>query len=274
MFHKMLERRSIPSKKVHVVLRNAGANVKKAMQIGNISSFDCANHQLHLVVTKAAKSQRTIIDCIARVRKISGHFNHSPKAQTKLRRIQRIQLEKETALTPIQDVSTRWNTLRDMLVRHSQLEDALRMYAGNIELKNSDFQLIPKLTNALDGMMTEKLSASRATIADLFVSAKSLLSSLEVRDDPIDSGIKSFRLVLKEELKRRMAGLEDNDNVTISTFLDPRFKERHFSSKEKCDDVRKKWPKRLSFWIWKWRTLKLTMLFQCQSVTSRRVNIT
>ena len=107
MFHKMLERWSIPSEMVNVMLRDAGANVRKAMYIGNISSFDCANHQLHLVVTEAAKSQRTIIDCIARVRKISGHFNHSPKAQTELRRIQTIQLEKETALTPIQDVSTR-----------------------------------------------------------------------------------------------------------------------------------------------------------------------
>ena len=109
-----------------------------------------------------------------------------------------------------------------MLVRHGQLEDALRMDTGNIELKNLDFQLIPKLTNALERIMTEKLSALTATMADLFVLAKSLLLSLEVRDDPIDSGIKSFRLVMREELKRRMAGLEDDYNVTISTLLDQR----------------------------------------------------
>ena len=242
MFHKMLKRWSIPLEKVNVVLRDAGANVKKAMKLGCIFSFDCANHQLHLVVTEAVKIQRTIIDCIARVREIFGHFNHSPTAQAELKKIQTVQLKKETSLTPIQDVSTRWNTVRDMLVRHSELEDALRMYTGQIDLKSTDFKLILKITNTLEGfkLMTEKLSATTATMGDLFVLAKSLLSSLADRDDPIDSGIKSFRLTLREELNRRMGGLENNDMVVISTFLDPRFKGKFFSSKCICDHVRRK----------------------------------
>ena len=52
----MLERWSILSEKVHVVHCDAGAKVKKAMQIGNNSNFDCANHQLHLVVTEALRA--------------------------------------------------------------------------------------------------------------------------------------------------------------------------------------------------------------------------
>ena len=188
MFHKMLKRWGIPLEKVHVLLRDAGANVKKAMKLGCISSFNCANHQLHLVVTEAVKSQRTIIDCIARVSKTSGHFNHSPTAQAELKKIQTIQPKEETTLTPIQDVSTRWNTLRDMLVRHSELEDALRMYTGKIDLKSTDFMLISKITYTLEGfkLMTEKLSASTATMGDLFALAKSLLLSLADRDYPID----------------------------------------------------------------------------------------
>ena len=144
MFHKTLKRWSIPLEKIHVVLRDAGANVKKAMKLGCISSFDCANHQLHLVVTEAVESQRTIINCIARIRKISGHFKHSPTAQAELKNIQTVQLKMETLLTPIQDVSTRCNTVRDMLVRHSELEDALRMYTGQIDLKTTEFKLILK----------------------------------------------------------------------------------------------------------------------------------
>ena len=88
--------------------------------------------------------------------------------------------------------------------------------------------------------MTEKLSASTATMGDLFVLAKSLLLSLADRDDPIDSGIKSFCLALREELNRRMGGLENNDMVVISTLLDPRFKGKFFSSKYICDHVRRK----------------------------------
>ena len=45
--------------------------------------------------------------------------------------------------------------------------------------------------------MTVKLSASTATMCDLFVLAKLLLLSVADRDDPIDSGIKSFRLTLR-----------------------------------------------------------------------------
>ena len=64
MFRKMLERWSILSEKVHIVIRDAGADVKKAIQLGDSSSFECANHQLNLVVTEVAKSQCTISDCI------------------------------------------------------------------------------------------------------------------------------------------------------------------------------------------------------------------
>ena len=138
----MLKRWSIPLEKVHVVLRDAGANVKKAIAFPALT----ARTTSYIVVTEADKSQRTVIDCIARVRKISEHFNHSPTAQAELKKIQTVQLKKETSLTPIQDVSTRWNTLRDMLVRHSELEDALRMYTGQIDLKSTDFKLILKIT--------------------------------------------------------------------------------------------------------------------------------
>ena len=67
--------------------------------------------------------------------------------------------------------------------------------------------------------MTEKLSASTATMGDLFILAKSLLLSLADRDDPIDSWIKSFRLTLREDLNLRMGGLENNDMSLSQPFL-------------------------------------------------------
>ena len=88
--------------------------------------------------------------------------------------------------------------------------------------------------------MTEKLSASTASMGDLFVLGKYLLLSLADRDDPIDSGIKSFSLTLREEHNRRMGGLENNDMVVIPTFLDPRFKGKFFSPKYICDHGRRK----------------------------------
>ncbi|KAI6659869.1 hypothetical protein LOD99_14209 [Oopsacas minuta] len=112
-----------------------------------------------------------------------------------------IEIEK-TSEIPIQDVSTRWNTLHDMLMRHGELEDTLRMYTGNIELKITDFELIQKITNTLKGfkLITEKLSGSYATMGDLFVLVKSLLLSLADSEEPIFSGIKSFRLTLRDDL--------------------------------------------------------------------------
>ncbi|KAI6651185.1 hypothetical protein LOD99_5536 [Oopsacas minuta] len=110
------------------------------------------------------------------------------------------------------------------------------------ELKSTGFELIQGITNTLRGfkLITENLSGSYATMGDLFVQVISLLLSLADSDDPIFSGIKSIRLTVRDELKRRMDGLENNDIVLIPTFLDPSFKEKYFSSKYIYEEVRRK----------------------------------
>lgn len=54
MFRQMLMKWSIATDRVHLVLRDGGANMKKALRLAGVHNTDCSNHQLHLVVTGAA----------------------------------------------------------------------------------------------------------------------------------------------------------------------------------------------------------------------------
>lgn len=84
---KMLDGWKIPISKVHVILRDNASNMKKVMDDLGVPSLGCV--ALQLAVNEGLLSQRSLIDAIASVRKIVGHFKHSPLAYWRLGDIHR-----------------------------------------------------------------------------------------------------------------------------------------------------------------------------------------
>ena len=85
---QMLASWEIPSDKVHLVLRDNGANMVKAMRDASLPAIGCVAHTLQLVVHDGVLSQRAVTGLLAACRKIVGHFKHSSLAYCRLKEIQ------------------------------------------------------------------------------------------------------------------------------------------------------------------------------------------
>lgn len=219
--------------KIHVVLRDGGSNFTKGLNIANMQSEWCFLHLLHLVVTDSLYSQRTINDLIATARKIIGHFNHSSLACTRLKDIQITKLGiQERKL--IQDVQTRWNSTFYMLERLNEQKSAISLYAaeyGDINsLTGNQWILLEKLLNLLQPFeaITKEVSSTKCSISVAIPMVKTLQLYLSKSGDNF-SGVGTIKDVLVQNLDKRFASLENNENYVIATALDPRFKMAFFN---------------------------------------------
>lgn len=88
VMEKMLNNWGLGKNRVHVILRDNAANMKRAMLDMGVQSVGCVAHTLQLVVHEGLLSQRSVIDTMANARKIVGHFKHSPLAYSRLEDIQ------------------------------------------------------------------------------------------------------------------------------------------------------------------------------------------
>ncbi|XP_065323357.1 zinc finger BED domain-containing protein 4-like [Gordionus sp. m RMFG-2023] len=116
----------IKKNKLHLIIRDNAPNITLAMKNGKFQRVSCFAHSLQLVAQAAILSQRSIIDMLARVRKIVGHFKHSSIAQNCLKEIQiRLSLAQHKL---IQDVPTRWDSTYYMLERLIEQKRAVQLF--------------------------------------------------------------------------------------------------------------------------------------------------
>lgn len=141
----------IPTYKVHVLLRDNGANMVKGIADTGYSGLACFLHTLQLVIHDVLFEQRVVKDMITNCKKIVGHFSHSSLACSKLSTLQKQHELPEHKL--VQDVSTRWNSTYFMLDRLCEQKKAVASYcvdtANMPVLDANKWNLIAKLTRLL-----------------------------------------------------------------------------------------------------------------------------
>ena len=113
---------------------DGGTNVLKAMRLSKASQLPsindnlwCADHQIHLIVTDALKAVPAWKEVSSKLSKLVGHFNHSPKNSSILRKIALDFKQSRTKL--VQNVSTRWNSDLKMLQSIIDLEGCIAKMA-------------------------------------------------------------------------------------------------------------------------------------------------
>lgn len=221
--------------KIHVVLRDGGTNMVKGFRIAEMKSEYCFLHLLHLVVTNALTSQRTVSDLIALSKRIVTHFNHSPLACSRMREIQLKLGKPEKKL--IQDVATRWNSTYYMLERLQEQKDAVSLYAaefGDItNLTANQWMILQKTLNLLKPFetITKEVSSAKSIISVVLPMIATLKLYLSKPSEHF-SGVGTLKDTLLENLRKRFSSFENNENYTISTALDPRFKLAFFTKAE------------------------------------------
>ena len=243
VFNEMLAKWNLCAEDVHCVMRDAGANIKKALLLSNVKNTNCSSHQLHLIVKNGLTSQKSVSDVIVKCRSIATHFNHSTMAQEELKKIQtRIN---SPVLSVIHDVPTRWNSTLQMLIRMKEIHESLCLYASSTSkskiksLTQEDCEIISNSINILQPFedITKKICCNSSSIAEvipLVTSLKKILSSsIETSD-----GISCFIETVLAEIDKRFNFAESNELYCIATFLDPRYKTKFFTSQFVADRVK------------------------------------
>src|SRR6218665_2589753 len=123
----------IENQRVHLVIRDGGANMVKAIRDANLPSVSCFAHTLQLALHDAILTQPSVSELITLSRKIVGHFRHSSSATSSLHAIQeQLGLPKHQLH---QDVVTRWNSTYHMLDRLIEQKRAVYVYVAECDEK-------------------------------------------------------------------------------------------------------------------------------------------
>ena len=226
-FTDMFQAWGIPQEKVHVILRDNGRNMEKAMRDARLPSLPCMAHTLQLAVHEGVLAQRAIIDVIGSGRRIVGHFKHSQLAYSRLFSIQKQMNPNQPPKRLQQDIPTRWNSTVAMLKSLLEQKRALCAYAADFELPSTltvhEWKLVENMISVLDPFdeLTKTISSSTAAAADVIPSVRALTRLLE-KTTETDHGVKTAKATLLEAVKRRFSDIESERLYTIATLLDPR----------------------------------------------------
>jgi len=98
------------------------------MNLVEVPNTSCFAHTLQLVVNDGLKSQRAVIDVVAKTRNIGTHFNPSVLVKQRLRSIQVTLSVPQHSI--LQSVPTRWISVFIMLERALEQKSALAFYAA------------------------------------------------------------------------------------------------------------------------------------------------
>lgn len=227
----MLRAWKIDKNRVHVILRDNAANMKRAMDQLGVPSLGCFAHTLQLVVQQGLLAQRAVSDAIANGRKIVTHFKHSPKACAELEDV-----EDELNIEPKrlqQDVKTRWSSTKMMIDSLVHCKRALQSYASDSNsnlpatLNGNQWSLLEKTATVLKPFqeLTAEVSAASATAADVIPSVRVLTRFLENESEE-HRGIQTMKATLLDAVHTRFYLVEKEPLYAVATMLDPRYKDK------------------------------------------------
>jgi hypothetical protein len=221
-------------RRVHLGVRDNGANMISALRIAGVQDMGCVAHTLQLVIHDALFIQTSVESLIKKARKIVTHFKHSEQACRKFGDCQKSCDLPEHKL--LQDVETRWNSTYIMLERLVEQRRAVNLFSvehGGIHtLSSAEWELAEHLVQVLQPFYeaTVEISSDDACISVVVPLIAMLRGKMQSTSD--DRGLLQMKAALRDAINRRFAYVSTAPHVLAATLLDPRFKLAYFSSHE------------------------------------------
>lgn len=149
----------------------------------------------------------------------------------------------------IHDVTTRWNTIHDMLERYTEQQPAiysalldkdLKLSVKNIIMLNDSKQkLAEELTQVLTPLKTVTTLMSRETtptISMILPLKERILKSMSPGDQD-SATVKEAKAAITNDLAKRCTDPNLHDYLQMATALDPRFKSLPFLDEDSRDKL-------------------------------------
>ena len=242
---------AIDQSTVSAVIADNASNMDLALRVGEWRSRHCFGHTLQLAINDGLKMSPGVQDMIKSAKAIVAFFHHSTKATEKLKELQ-VQL-KLPGYKIITDCPTRWNSTYYMLQWLLEQKAAITVMcssAGGLRasLTVSEWSMLEELVQILKPLE----EATRELIVEHTVSSSKVIPLLnailhELQKNVVDNDetqipesqdctasisedSKQVVLGLIHSIETRWIDYENDDIYSISTLLDPRFKEVSFSA--------------------------------------------
>ena len=229
-----------PTKQVALTTDGA-ANIRVACQLLGWFQLKCFSHNLDLAIQKGLADRR--VERVIRIcRQIVAAFSYSWKKRRELIEEQKRKLPEHKLKA---DVKTRWGSLYDMIERIVEQKEPIRVILGN-NRKTAHLVLSWQDTDILDSIVavlhplrefTDLLAAEkRVTASAVLPLLNHITENVLVRKD----GETDLTCEIKEQIKLDLTFRYSHEDIIhffeICTFLDPQFKQAHFSD-ENCQNL-------------------------------------
>lgn len=227
------------SQRITVVVSDNAANIKSAIEKCNWRRLSCFAHDINLIVHCGLDKIETVV---TKIKDIVSYFKRSSHALAKLQEYQ-----KQTG-NPIvklkQDCLTRWNSTFDMFDRILRIKEpiiATLAILNNTELNSltpNEWQVVDKSKELLKIFydVTVEISAEKnISISKKIIMVRAMFKVIQtfINDTNLPRKVLNIAKTLKEKMRNRFDGIEDNLLNAQATVLDPRFKKHGFINEEK-----------------------------------------
>lgn len=239
---RVTEKYNITSKIKLTIADNAG-DIQGALNLFGAPSVGCVAHTLNLVAKHAMKNFILIENLTKKLANLVRTTKVSPGAKRALAECCKIVgIQGKTIL--ISFVKTRWNSVYMMFQRALDLKSALILYFAqyNIDesdaLNSEDWNLIADFTEILRHLYTvtiELCAEKHSTLSKVIPMVNILFHHYRPQNEESETA-KEFRAMIYDQLKyyfHAKTDVETEATYSISTILDPRFKDLVFSTKAK-----------------------------------------
>lgn len=244
----VLEKWEIPKEKIVLVVTDNGANMIAASAIffgkKNYPNkhIGCFAHTINLIVAASLKHFR-MLPLIEKVRSIVKFVKNSVKQSDMLRKFQQEDgIPEGEQKKLILDVQTRWNSTFYMVERFIimvpfitrlivQDANGPEMLSGK---EIADLKQLQILLRPFEFVTKQASGDNYCTLSSVIPMVNILITELKSVKVDESSALYDIKVSLLKDIQERFSKVEDNNNMAISTILDPRFKNIHFTKPLSC----------------------------------------
>lgn len=219
--------------KTTAIVSDNAPNIVGAIKKCNYRHVPCFAHSINLVVQSGLK---VVCDVQKKVKSIVELFKRSSQALTKLHSTQN-----QMGLPPLklkQDVITQWNSTQDMFQRIILIKDTIistmALLQCDVEqLTVQEWQIVESASEVLKifSEITKEVSGEKyLSTSKVLIFIRVMVGTMEKfeKNNDLPNNTKLMVTTLLEKLNARFKYYEDNEIVTQTALLDPRFKKLAF----------------------------------------------